>query len=263
MLFALKKIIGYWLMPLPFCLALSLIGLLLTASQRRRRLGLWLLFTSFVWLLVCSNQAFSRFMLKPLEGRYSPVPEISLGSSLPDSLASCRFILVLGGGHGESPWMPSSSQLSESSLGRLTEAVRLSRLLPQAKIILSGPSDDAGGRIHAQVLRDAAHSLGLAPERIQLIDTARDTAEEAVTAAGLIGSARTALITSAWHMPRAAAIFRHQGVDVLPCPADFKGKPNPRFNWRDYEWDSESLNRSTLAIREYIGLAWATLRRQT
>ena len=69
-----------------------------------------------------------------------------------------------------------------------------------------------------------------------------------------------ALVTSAWHMPRAASLFRKAGVDFAPCPADFISRGNLRFRWVDLTWDSESLERSTLALHEWIGLLWLRLR---
>src|SRR6185295_19383188 len=39
MFFWLKKFIAFWLMPLPFCLTAMLVGLLLTFSKKRARLG--------------------------------------------------------------------------------------------------------------------------------------------------------------------------------------------------------------------------------
>ena len=66
--------------------------------------------------------------------------------------------------------------------------------------------------------------------------------------------------TSAAHMPRAAALFQAAGIRALPCPVDFTGDYNPDFRWNGLNWDSDSLGRSTWAVRERLGALWLRLR---
>jgi uncharacterized SAM-binding protein YcdF (DUF218 family) len=157
------------------------------------------------------------------------------------------------------PGLPATGQLSVSALGRIVEAVRLLRLLPGARLIVSGPAEP-GRPSHAAVLARAAESLGVDPGRISLVETALDTEDESLAVARLAGKARIALVTSASHMPRAAALFRRAGVDFAPCPADFVARGNLQLRWSDLAWDSESLERSTLAVHEWVGLLWLRLR---
>ena len=259
MLFWLKKTVSFWLMPLPMCLALIIAGFVLARRERRRRLGRILLGIGLALLIAFSNKAVSRWLIAPLEAAYPPIPELAQSSPLPAGLAACRYIVVLGGGHGDMPGLSATNKLSTSGLGRLAEGARLARALPDATVIVSGPSDGRG-ETHARVLARAAESLGLAARRIRLIETARDTEDEAQAVKAIVGDGKVALVTSAWHMPRAAGLFRKAGVAVLPCPTDYRGKPNPDFRWTDYSWDSDSLDRSTFAVREFIGYCWVWLR---
>ena len=41
---------------------------------------------------------------------------------------------------------------------------------------------------------------------------------------------------------------------------DFEARAGPRIHPADLGWDSESLERSTLAVHEWIGLLWLRLR---
>jgi len=116
---------------------------------------------------------------------------------------------------------------------------------------------------HASVLAAAAVSLGVDPARIVRLDTPRDTDDEAAEVRRRFGREPFALVTSAWHMRRAMALMRHNGLNPFPCPADYQAQPpdHPRFS--DYTWDSESLGRSTWAIYERIGYVWEWLRGRT
>ena len=258
-MFWLKKIVSYWLMPLPLCLALLAGGLLLGRAKRHPRLGRRLLVAAAVLLALVSNRLVSTRLLRPLEERYPPIPEFAAGAPAPASISGCGFVAVLGGGHSDMPGLSATSQLSASALARIVEAVRILRVLPGARMIVSGPG--ARGRPSlAAVYAQAAASLGVSPERVTLVETARDTEEESLAVARLCGAGRVALVTSAWHMPRAAGLFRKAGVAIVPCPADFVSRADRAPAWTDLGWDSESIERSTLAVHEYLGLLWLRLR---
>jgi uncharacterized SAM-binding protein YcdF (DUF218 family) len=258
-LFGLKKFISFWLMPLPFCLTLIASGGGLLLVGRRPRLARRLIALGAGLLLIFSNKTLSLWLVSPLESRYPAIPELRPGDPLPPRLAGCRYVVILGGGNADMVDQPATNTLSNSALGRLVEGVRLLRVLPAAELLVSGPG--APGRpTHAAVLARAAESLGVSPERIRRIEDAHDTEEEAAAVRAIVGTARIALVTSAWHMPRAAGLFRHAGVDLVPCPADYMGRPSPEFHWSDLDWDVGSLDRSTMAVREHIGYLWVWLR---
>jgi uncharacterized SAM-binding protein YcdF (DUF218 family) len=260
-LFALKKFVSYFLMPLPFCIGLMAVGLwfLLRRRRTRPRLGRALVLGGFGLLLLFSQSRVSVWLLRPLERTYPAIPEFEAGRPLPEALLRVRYIVVLGGGNKDEPGIAASNRLSNNSLSRLTEAVRLWRAMPDRRLIVSGPGD-AGAPSHADVLTAAAISMGVPAGQIIRIDTARDTEDEAGAVRKLIANAPAAVVTSAWHLPRAAALFRQAGVDTLPCPADYLALVDPRFRWSDLTFDVDGLERSSLAVRERIGYLWVWLR---
>jgi uncharacterized SAM-binding protein YcdF (DUF218 family) len=263
MLFWLKKTIGFWLMPVPVCLFLLVVGASLScvANKRRARIGRRLLVTGVVLLLLFSNKLVSRWLAHPIEAKYAAIPELAAGAPLPPQLAACRYVMVLGGGNGNSPGVCALGELSSSALGRITEAVRLLRVLPEAKLVVSGPHDDQGHvETHAVMLARAAMSLGIDEHRIVLVEQAHDTEDESHAAAAVIGDKPFVLVTSAWHMPRSVALFRSAGLNPLPAPADFVAHDDGQWHWRDLLCDVESLVRSTCAVRERVGYAWIWLR---
>jgi uncharacterized SAM-binding protein YcdF (DUF218 family) len=257
MLFWLKKAVSYWLMPLPLCLALMVAGILLLRSTRRPRAGRILLVSGAILLLVLSNKQVGAALLRPLENQYPAQPEFAPGATLPASLKACRTIVVLGGGHADAPGLPATEKLSTSALARLVEAVRLARLLPSATLLVSGPAAGSG-LTHASVLAAAAVSLGVDPRRIVQIDTARDTDDEVQEIRRRLGPGSPfALVTSAWHMPRAVALMHQAGLDPLPCPTDFLSRTSADPRAGDWLFDVSGLEHSTWAIYERLGTTWA------
>jgi uncharacterized SAM-binding protein YcdF (DUF218 family) len=263
-MFWLKKLFSPFLFPLQFALVAGVAGLVLSRSRRWHRTGQVLLTLAILVLLLASNKWLSGQLITPLESRFPAIGEFQPGAALPASLAACRYVVVLGGGHQDTDDRPSLTRLSSSARARLVEAVRLLRLLPTAQLIVSGPADIAhGGAIHAQVLAEAAVSLGVDRARIRMIDDAHDTEEEAARLRDLLGDAPFALITSAWHLPRAQALCAAQGLHALPCPTDYLYSAPLRWRRSDFTWDTESLERSTAAVHEYLGLWWSQLRGKT
>ncbi len=258
-MFWLKKFVSFWLMPLPFCFALLVIGLWLTRSSNRSRVGRILLWCAVVLLAAFSNKAVSTWLVQPLEAIYPAVPELPAGAPVPADLAVCRHVVVLGGGNTDTDRQSAVNKLSASSLSRLTEGVRLMRALPNATLIVSGPGEP-NRPTHAAVQAVAAISLGVDPRRILRIENARDTEEETAELKRLIGGEPFALVTSAWHLRRATALMRRAGLKPVPCPADFSARWSDHRLWSDYSWDSESLGRSTRAVSECLGYAWSRLR---
>ncbi|HWA08825.1 MAG TPA: ElyC/SanA/YdcF family protein [Opitutaceae bacterium] len=259
MAFWLKKAVGFLLMPLSVCLILMIVGLWLAGRRERRGTGRGLMIAGVLLLLLFSNNLVSTWLVRPLEAQYPPQPEVPAGAAVPAALARCRYIVVLGGGHGDVEDFPATAKLSAYSLARIAEGARLARLVPEARLIVTGPAF-GNHPTHASVLAAAALSLGVGPDRIIRSETGRDTEEESQAVRQLIGDAPVALVTSAWHLPRAVALFRHAGVDVLPCPADFLGKVVPGLSVSDFACEPEALVRSTYAVREEIGRLWIWLR---
>ncbi len=258
-LFWLKKAITYCVMPLTAAMALILAGLWISRRDESRRFGRCLSWLGILILLVASHRQVGLRLLAPLEQAYPAMPEFRAHIPLPDNLATCRYIVVLGGGHADSILLPSTSKLSPYALGRITEAVRLARVLPAATIITSGPGRD-DEISHAEVMKQAAISLGISPERIVTTTQGRDTESEAIALQQIIGQQPFALVTSAWHMPRSMGLMRSAGLHPVACPTDYQAKINDQFVWSDWLWGIDGLERTSWACYERLGMLWAKLR---
>lgn len=246
-------------MPVPLCLTLLIAGIVLLCLSKRVRLGRGLLIAGVVLLTLFSNKLVSYALLRPIEAAFPPIPEFVAEAPLPPALARCRYVVVLGSGHSDSPGFSANNQLSTSALARIVEGVRILRRLPEARLITTGPGE-VGHVTHAATLARVATEFGVAPDRIILSESGRDTEEESQNVRALVGNAPIALVTTAWHLPRATGLFHRAGMDVLPCPTDHLARPSAKFSWGDVDWDPSSLERSTAAVRERIGYAWVWLR---
>ena len=108
--------------------------------------------------------------------------------------------------------------------------------------------------------KEHAISLGIPSEAITTTARVVNTAQEAIEIRRILkknnSPSKILLVTSAFHMQRAKKQFERQGLLVHPFPVDFKTtKSSP---WQSpYQWipNSDSLNRSSNAIREILGRA--------
>ncbi len=259
MLFWLKKILTVPFLPLYFALFSGVLGSALLWTKRQK-LGRALVTASALSLAIFANKGVASLLIGPLETRYAPIPEARSITHLTAQIAACRTIVVLGGGHTDTTELSRVNQLSPSALGRLAEGVRLAHLIPSAKLIVSG-YNGAKTFSHAQILAEAAVSLGIAPERIIRLDNPRDTDDEAQELARRLGPEPFLIVTSAWHMPRSMALCENAGLHPIPAPADFRQRPGDQNTTPPFlSWGLGALEISTKAIHERLGFFWAQLR---
>lgn len=249
LLFLFKKIASRLVFPLPLTLQLIFLGLLMIIFRKRRAGFLFILVGSLLLGVMSMEPVADRF-LRSLEQQYQPLQE--------RAEHNVAFIVVLGGGHDSQQGLPPSSQLSSSSLARVVEGVRLSKLHPEAGLIFSG------GKINdlvpvSEVAALTATQLGLDPDRILIESQALDTEDEAGAIKDMVAGKPFILVTSASHMHRALQIFRHFGMNPTPSPADYLAKEREYVPW-SYFPSSGALEKMERVFYERLGLAWATIR---
>lgn len=253
--FQLSKLIGGLMMPVAVVLVLLITGCALLALSRYRRAGLVLVLAGTVALLLAATPPVAERALASLENHY-PVME----TTPPDT----DWIVVLGGGADSDDDRQAVSRLSWSSLQRIAEGVRLARSAPEARLVTSGGSysgSDGSGVLMGQVAED----WGIDRERIEVQSEPLHTAAEARATAALVEPDDTiVLVTSAYHMRRAVALFEGQSLAVRPAPAGHLVDPDQtRPHVGEYLPQAEYLQLSERALWEWIGLLWARLQGQT
>lgn len=235
-------------MPIPVIILLMAVGLFFLRTDRRPRLGRVLVAISLGLLFLLSFRPFSDSLGGSLERRFPAYADQPV-----------EFIWVLGGGHISDGELPVTSWVGPQSLARVAEGVRLAEMNPQAQLVFSGFSG-TDTLPSAEVNRSLAMALGVDSTRIIIKPHPRDTREEAMAAAPLVGNHPFALVTSATHMSRAVMIFRNQGLDPIPAPTGHLIRHGDRLHVQDLVPSSYNLRTSRQLWYEFLGSIWEGVR---
>ena len=249
MFFVASKVLWLFLAPVNLLLGAALIGVALSGG-RRARAGRRIAGLAIALLLAIGLLPLGTWLIAPLENRFPPPPAslpapygvIVLGGAIDDELGRARHQVILAEGGA-----------------RLTEAVALARRFPQARLVYTGGSNSLVSADSSEA-RDAAvllTALGVDPARITLEDRSRNTDENARFTRDLVHPAPSQmwlLVTSAWHMPRAMALFRKAGFNVVADPVDYRSRGD-LGDWRLNSDASRGFALFDLAVHEWVGLA--------
>ncbi|MDT5295219.1 MAG: hypothetical protein QOJ76_2099, partial [Acidobacteriota bacterium] len=168
-------------------------------------------------------------------------------------------IVVIGGGSSADEGLPTAARLSEASLERLVEGVRLQRQLQGSRLLLSGGSVYGSGS-DAETMQALALELGVEPGALALDRDSPDTESQAQAVKSQLGGEEFFLVTSASHMPRAVALFRKAGTNPLPAPTHFLSQESHGHSPADFFPGTSGLRKAETSVYEYLGIAWAKLR---
>lgn len=212
----LQKLVARLVMPAAWVWDLAWIAFVVGVSLSRRRLAILGAVCGSL-LTIAGSQAVGEALNHWLERDYQR-----------DPFAQGEFeaVFVLGGGVDLAPHP--RYQLGSSG-DRVVLAARLQHAGIAKRLVISGTVIEGltetfdSMSATDMILRE----LGVPPDAIvkQVGDT-RNTREEAAAAARLLrerGWKRVGLITSAWHMRRALALFQRAGVPAVPLAADYRG----------------------------------------
>lgn len=213
-------------------------------ARRRPRLSRGLLGVVLALMALVAAWPVQDWLLRPLETAYPR----------PAAPAQVAGIIVLGGAElADLTALYTAPQLN-SGAERLTEAMALALRHPEARVIFTGGSGNLrGGAAGTTVATRLFAELGLAPDRLILESASRNTAENAAFTRDLLQpkpGERWLLVTSAYHMPRAVAVFCAAGWrGIVPWPVDFRSPGAAGWQFSDNATDLAT------GLREWIGLA--------
>lgn len=249
----LSKLLPLFVYPLGLSCLLLLIALWL-CYKRSRWIYLPVLIT-FLILVTASNVRVSNKLITSLERQYLPQ----------ENMPQAEVIVVLGGAtrNNESPRIiPDMSDRGD----RLLYAAKLYKDGAAPLILLTGGRIQwyGGESSEAESMATILELMGIPREVMLLESRSLNTYENAVYTKEILernNIKQILLVTSAAHMPRSLAIFKKQGINAIPAPADFmisdRNLIESQFSLESrilsFFPNPESLHRTTQALKEYIG----------
>jgi uncharacterized SAM-binding protein YcdF (DUF218 family) len=243
----LKPLLTALALPPAGPLLLALLGLLVMARRWLAGAILSLLGIGALWFLSCNAVGVGL--------AHSLLPQVKPVNVRSAEMANVQAIVILGGGVlGQAPEY-GLAQPSAPTLERVRYGAWLARQTKKPLAFAGGVGWAAGPNTtpEADVARTALKDdYGL---ELRWSDSrSRDTAENATRMAQAMRGdkiQRIALVTHAWHMPRAVAAFQKAGFQVTPAPTGF-AVPRER---ELLEWlpSVHGLELSRSVLREWLG----------
>ena len=200
-----------------------------------------------IGLYLCSTSWVASVLIQPLEKAYQP----------PTQLRGDAILMLGGGATVDTPNLGGVGHLSGNAANRLVTTAQLANAT-SLPIIVSGGKvfDSAGseGEIAARIFVD----LGIAPERIDIDSKSLNTQQNIFYSQEIMrrkGYEEVLLVTSAFHMPRAMAQCRAMGLSAIPYPTDYQVSLQRSLEFYQFWPSADALSITSLAIKEYLGLA--------
>ncbi len=254
MFFSVSKLFWLFFQPLTIIFVFLLLALILVWIGFRK-LGLAAMLSAAIVLFFSAYTTLGSLLLVPLEDRFPKQAELP---------AHVDGIVVLGGYmNGDINAGRPGFELN-SAADRIFETMRLAKLYPDAKVIVSG----GDGAFFEEAIPEAESTrmmladLGFSGDRFIFENKSRNTVENAEFSKELAQpkpGETWLLVTSAYHMPRSIGCFRKAGFDVVAWPVDYKTPAKQSFSLY-FESPNEGLSRFSVAMREWVGLTayWLT-----
>lgn len=230
-------------LPVAITLVLVMAGL---ATQRR-----WLAWTGMALLWLASTPTVGHGALRALEASMERLPAEDAPQA--DAIVVlCWGLIVAPDDAGIVEWTDPDRFFAGVDLALADKAPLL--------VFTGGASDRfPGAPLEGDVLMARAVDLGVLPERLRSTGRVLNTTQEASAVAALLrdGGAADAvhvlLVTSAFHMPRAQALFERQGIRVTAFPVGFQQHAMRRWWWGDLLPSAGALHATERALREFYG----------
>jgi uncharacterized SAM-binding protein YcdF (DUF218 family) len=253
-MFLFKKIVAPFFFPLSICVEIFLAGLFALWFTRRQKTGKILISIGVILLATMSYSAVSDSFLGTLEYKYLPITDAS-------NFQDVKWVVVLGGGHVSNPKLSITDQLTDTSLVRLVEGIRIHKKILNSTLVLSGGSVFSSTS-DADTMAKMAMALGIEKKEIVLESESKDTKDQARFIQNIIGTNRFVLVTSASHMARSVALFKAKGMKPIPAPTGFWVKNTINTNPARFFPSGKGIDKMERVVYEYLGIAWAKLRGQ-
>ncbi|MCK5358218.1 MAG: YdcF family protein [Elusimicrobiales bacterium] len=244
-MFILKKILTPFLIPPGLFITIIMVaGIWFFYKNQKKSAYTYIIIAAVFWL--ASIKPVTDIFMSKLEYHFA----------LPASFDG-DVIIVLGGGMQDNvPDFSGDAALNSGGIERVFTAARIAKKM-NIPIIASGGAVFSR-RAESEVAKRFLTDIGIAPEKIIVENKSRDTYENALFSREIClkqGYKKVIVVTSAFHMPRTAMIFKKAGFEnVVYYPTGYKTSKKSKYYYVDFlPGDMQNLS---VAIKEYIGLVY-------
>jgi uncharacterized SAM-binding protein YcdF (DUF218 family) len=197
---------------------------------------------------------------------FPPVADVLLASLQDKARAAaaqappCCYdaIVVLGGGvTPAAPPFVMDPDLADGA-DRVWYAAQLYHRGVARRIIVSGGSllakTSGPATTEAEAMRRFLVDLGVPSDAIVSEGTSMNTLQNIHNVRQMVGEARVALVTSAYHMPRALKLARQGNLNVGAFPTDWRPPAEARPSWENWVPSVAAMTWSSISLREHVAL---------
>jgi uncharacterized SAM-binding protein YcdF (DUF218 family) len=227
----LKKLIEYAISP-PGIIIISFLIIFFIA---KRKFVAYFSLICGILLYLLSISPVATFLVRPLELSYKVPHHIKADA-----------IVVLGAG------AYNANTLDGDSLNRLVTGFILYKKLNLPIIFSGGYATSTVST--ANIAKNLLEKMGVKKDDIYIDNKSFDTNQNAQYTKLICqkyGFKTIVLVTSAYHMKRAAMLFKTAGLKIIPYPTDFK--ESYKYNFYSFLPSLGNLMISTESLREYLG----------
>ena len=166
-------------------------------------------------------------------------------------------IIMLGGGATQdTPNLGEEGNLCAVPAARLLTAAELYNQL-HVPMLVSGGQVYADSGPEAVIAHRELLRLGVPEDMILTEPDSLNTRQNAMYSTRILreqGLEHPILVTSAFHMERSVLNFAKEGVQVVPCPTDYRTSRKQVFHYNKLMPQSSSLDDSVIVLREKLRL---------
>jgi uncharacterized SAM-binding protein YcdF (DUF218 family) len=250
-MFLFKKITRLFMSPLTVSMLMLVVGTFMLLFTRKQKTGKFMTASGVVFILLMGYNIFPDRILSTLENKYPPIIET-------ESVSDAKWIVVLGGGHVTDRKVPVASILAGDTLTRVVEGVIIHKRLPESRLLFSG-GKAFDPESESKTMADLAVELGVNKSKITEEPNGLDTGEQSELVKKIVGKDKFILVTSAYHMPRAIALFRKQGMNPVPAPVGHRIKEKSTIDPYMFFPRSGGIEKMEIVVHEYLGLCWMSV----
>jgi uncharacterized SAM-binding protein YcdF (DUF218 family) len=248
--FTLLKYLTSFVMP-PASMAVGLLLAWVLLLVGLRRLGTLVAVLAIAETLVMAFPPVADALIEPLQDK-------ARAAAAQAPPCCYEAIVVLGGGMTPAaPPFVAEPDLADAA-DRIWYAAQLYHRGVARRIIVSGgsllPIKAGPAATEAEAMRRFLIDLGVPSDAIVSDGNSMNTLENIRNVRAMVGDARVALVTSAYHMPRALKIARQGNLNVGAFPTDWRPPPEARPSWENWVPAIAAMAWSSISLREHVAL---------